>query len=88
MCDDMNADVADTKREDGLHHFGSVLPYLPSLMFKFGKLFLRFKRDAKKGGSIFCKELIDQGIDPTTAEELTRIYLESSNIFRYMDFLK
>ena len=60
--------------------FGILLPSLPSLMFRFGGLFLRFKRDAKKAGKVFRKELIDQGLDKQTATELTDIYMEGSDL--------
>ena len=62
--------------------FGILLPSLPSLMFRFGGIFLRFKRDAKKAGKVFKKELINQGIDKHTATELTEIYMEGSDISR------
>ncbi|MEF8848721.1 MAG: hypothetical protein V5A68_06260 [Candidatus Thermoplasmatota archaeon] len=56
----------------------------PSLMFRLGGNFLRFKRNAKKGGKIFKKELLDQGIDKSVAEGLTREYLEGSRFFKYL----
>ena len=62
--------------------FGMILPLLPNLLLKSGWTFLRFKMDAKRGGSIFQKELMNQGLDKTTAAELTEIYLEGSNLFQ------
>ena len=62
--------------------FGLILPSLPSLMIRFGGVYLRFKRNAKKGGHIFQKELIKQGLDKETAQQLTQIYLDGSNLLR------
>jgi len=62
--------------------FGMTLLSLPSLLFKSGGAFLRFKREAKKGGQIFQRELVKQGIDKSTADELTEIYVGGSNIFK------
>ena len=64
--------------------FGMMLPALPSLMFRLGRTFLKFKRNAKKAGKVFKKELLKQGFDKETAEGLTKIYLESSDISKYM----
>ncbi len=64
--------------------FGIMLPALPSLMFRLGGTFLRFKRNAKKAGKVFKKELIKQGFNRETAEGLTKIYLEGSDISKYM----
>lgn len=64
--------------------FGMMLPSLPSLMFRLGGTFLKFKRNAKKAGKVFKKELIKQGFDKETAEGLTKIYLEGSDISKYM----
>ena len=64
--------------------FGMLLPRAPGLIFRFGKLFLSFKRQAKKGGKAFRKELIKQGLDKKTANELTEKYLEGSNLSKYI----
>jgi len=58
--------------------------HFPSIMLKLGFEFLKFKREAKKGGKIFRKELIEHGIDPKTASELSYIYLQSSNLRGYL----
>ena len=73
-------DVAKERRS--IRFFGILLPSLPGLVIRFGGLFLRFKRDAKKAGKVFRKELINQGIDKETATELTEIYMEGSDISR------
>ena len=72
----------------GFRVFGALLPYLPSLMLRLGGSFLRLKRDAKKAGRTFEKELLRQGIDEGTAAELTEIYLEPSSIKQYMGLFR
>ena len=74
------------KKGDNLQLFGTFISRFPSLAFKFFSLFLRFKKDAKKGSRIFQEELINQGIDKTTATALTDAYLESSDIMSYIHF--
>ena len=64
--------------------FGMLIPLLPSLMFRLTGTFLRFKGEANKAGRVFKKELINQGIDKETADELTEIYLESSHLRKYI----
>ena len=78
----MTEKVEEKKDANPMRLFGMVLSSLPSLMFKFGGIYLRFKRDAKKGGHIFQKELIRQGLDKETATELTQIYVEGSDLFK------
>ncbi|MCK5031738.1 MAG: hypothetical protein KAR64_09750 [Thermoplasmatales archaeon] len=73
---------AEEKGNANSELFGMILPLLPNLLLKSGWAFLRFKMDAKRGGSIFQKELMNQGLDKTTAAELTEIYLEGSNLFQ------
>ena len=68
--------------------FGVMLSSMPSLLFKFGGLYLRFKSEAKKGGRVFQKELIKQGIDRETAEELTRVYLKGSDLLKFMHLFR
>ncbi len=60
--------------------FGMMLSTMPSLMFRLGKTFLMFRKEALKAEKIFKKELIKQGIDKNIAEELSRIYIEGSKI--------
>lgn len=73
---------------DPFRFFGIMLSSMPSLMFRLGGIFLRFKRDAKKAGKVFRKELIDQGLDKATAAELTGIYLEGSDLLKYMQYFR
>jgi hypothetical protein len=75
----------EIKREaHPLKYLGMMLPALPPLMFRLTGTFLRFKRDAKKAGKVFKKELIKQGFDKKTASELTEKYLETSNLTKLM----
>jgi hypothetical protein len=71
---------------DGIMLAGAMIPSLIPLVFKLGRTYLRFKKDAQKAGKIFKKQLRANGIDKKTAEEMTEIYLNSSRILRYFDF--
>jgi hypothetical protein len=68
--------------KDFPRYIGAIIPLLPSIIFKTGWAFLGFKMEAKKGGIIFYKQLINQEIDKKTATDLTEIYLEGSKIFQ------
>ena len=68
--------------------FGLMLPSIPSLLSRIGGTFLRFKRDAKKAGRVFHRELRAQGLDKKMAGELTSIYLEGSNLVKYITILR
>ena len=68
--------------------FGMVLPLLPGLMLRLSGTFLKFKREAKKGGKVFHKELINQGLDKEKANQLTEMYLESSQLANYFKNLR
>ena len=76
--------IEEKRNANTLKVFGIILPSLPLLILRFGRVFLRFKRDAKKGARIFQKELENQGIDKATAEGLTETYLEGSDLLKYM----
>jgi len=78
----MNKKLEDKRKSDSIELFGTILPFLPTLLLKSGWAFLRFKMEAKRGGDIFQKELINQGLDKTIAARITGIYLEGSNIFQ------
>ena len=84
----MVKDAGDQGAAGGFRMFGAFLPYLPSLMLRLGGSFLRLKRDAKKAGRTFQKELLRQGIDEETATELTKMYLEPSNIKNYIGLFR
>jgi hypothetical protein len=84
----MTKEVDEKRNANSIRLFGMILPSLPSILFRSGGAFLRFKREAKKGGRIFQKELIKQGLDKATASELTDIYLDGSNLFRYIRYFR
>ena len=73
----------NNRNPDPIKMFGMLIPRAPGLVFRFGKVFLSFKRQANKGGKAFKKELIKQGIDKETAKGLTEKYLEGSNLSKY-----
>jgi hypothetical protein len=80
----MNKKVEEVRKSNSIELFGTILPFLPTLLLKSGWAFLRFKMEAKRGGDIFQKELINQGLDKTTASRITGIYLEGSNVFQLL----
>lgn len=74
----------ENRGNQSIKMFGMLLPAMPSLIIRLGGTFLRFKRQAKKAGKVFRKELVKQGIDKQTAQELTEIYMEGSHLSKYM----
>ncbi len=84
----MAKEIERQKSGDGLWKLGIIIPSLPSLIFRFGRVFLKFKLEAKKSGKIFKNELISRGLDSTAVKNLTNIYLESSSLSQYVKFLK
>ena len=68
--------------------FGMMLPSLPKILFRFGGLFLRFKSKANKGGKVFQKELIQQGLNKETAEKLKEIYVENADLIKLIQTLR
>ena len=84
----MNKNKEEMRNADPIKWFGMTLSFLPSLVLKSGGVFLRFKRQAKKGEHVFRKELINQGVDKKTAAELTDIYLEGSNLLQYIQHIR
>lgn len=71
---------------EGIRLAGKLIPSLLPLMFRLGKTYLRFKKDAQKASRIFEKELRTNGIDKDTARSMTEIYLDSSKVLRAFDF--
>jgi hypothetical protein len=84
----MEKDSKKQKKVKGFRIVGMILPSLPSLLVNLSGSFLRLKRRAKKGGRTFQKELLRQGINASTAAELTEIYLESSAVRKYLSYLR
>jgi hypothetical protein len=60
----------------------------PSLIFRFGGEALRFKSKAHRAGYIFRKELVRQGLDRSTATQLTAFYIEGSDPFKLLRSLR
>lgn len=80
----MSEDISEREKISNANIFGVVISFLPSLMLRLAGAFLKFKREAKKGGRAFQKVLIAQGLDAKIATRLTEVYLESSNLRQYM----
>lgn len=75
-------------KSNGFRLIGYVLSSTPSLVFKAGCWFLKFKHQANKGGRVFRNELLKNGFDKTSANELTDIYLKPSDLGQYITFLR
>lgn len=80
----MNINDEDGREVGGIKLFGMLLPKMPFLMFRLSGTLIRFKSQANKAGRVFKKELVKQGIDEETAEELKEIYMEGSHIGQYI----
>jgi len=78
----MKKDDNERHTDDVIRGLGTIVPLLPSLLLKYGGAYLRFKKQAQKAGTIFYKELRQQGMNENMASELTAMYLESSAIIR------
>ena len=78
----MNKKVKEVSKSNFIELFGSILQFIPALLLKSGWGFLRFKMEAKRGGAIFQKELINQGLTKTTDSRITGIYLDGINVFQ------
>ncbi len=84
----MNEYIKDGREEiNPMKLLGMMIPLIPSLMFRLTGTLIQFKSKANKAGKVFKNELIKQGIDRETADELTLIYMESSHIRRYIQGL-
>jgi hypothetical protein len=77
-----------TEQRDIPRMLGFIIPLLPSLIFRFGGEFLRFRSQARKGAGVFQDELVRQGIDETTAARLSSLYLEGSDPFKMLRSLR
>ena len=84
----MNEYIKDGREEiNPMKLLGMMIPLIPSLMFRLTGTIIQFKSRANKAGKVFKNELIKQGIDRETADELTLIYMESSHIRKYIQGL-
>jgi hypothetical protein len=77
----MKSNINANDKPDIPKIIGIVGSSTPKLFFRFAPLLFKFKKQAKKGREIFYKELLFQGFDSKTAERLTEIYLEESDLF-------
>jgi len=76
------------ERRDLPKMLGFLIPLLPSLLFRFGGEFIRFRSRARKGASVFQEELLRQGLDDATAASLASLYLEGSDPFKMLRSLR
>lgn len=81
-------EVRGVGNTNGLRFMGVIISSAPSLIFRGGCWFLKFKRQANKGARVFRKELLRQGFDKTNADALTDLYLKPSSLKQYMTFLR
>ncbi|HMA84041.1 MAG TPA: hypothetical protein VKP59_07425 [Candidatus Thermoplasmatota archaeon] len=71
-------------RHDSVQLMARIMSYLPVILLKSGTAWLSFKRQAKKGGKTFQKELINQGLDKEIAVQFTKEYTSSSNLVKIL----
>lgn len=69
---------------DPVQLMARIMSYLPVILLKSGTAWLSFKRQAKKGGTTFQKELIKQGLDKEIAMQFTKEYTSSSNLVKIL----
>jgi hypothetical protein len=80
----MTETIEEARNENPMKILGMVILSLPSLLFRFTGEYLRFRSKANKGGNVFHHELLSQGLDESTAKNLTEVYLEGSNFIKNM----
>ncbi|MEM4258714.1 MAG: hypothetical protein QXL17_06155 [Candidatus Thermoplasmatota archaeon] len=68
--------------------FKTSYTLLPAVLFRLPGTVFRIKRMAKRGGTLFHQELINQGLDKEIADKLTATYLETSHVKTYLEFFK
>jgi hypothetical protein len=86
--DKMKEEKGAENKSDGIRYMGVIISSAPALIFRVGCWFVKFKRQANKGGRIFKKELLKQGFDKTNASILTDLYLKPSSLKQYMALLR
>jgi len=84
----MQEDLESQRDRRPIKMFGILLPSLPSLMIRLSGTFLRFKKNAQRAEKVFKKELIKQGIDKQTANELTERYIEGSRLSNFIQIMR
>jgi len=76
--------MTDTAEGDLPKLVGSLILLLPGFLFRFGLEAFRFKSKAHKAARIFRNELHRQGLDTSTIQRLTDVYLEGSDPFKLL----
>lgn len=61
-----------------------IITFIPMILLKSGTAWLSFKRQAKKGGKTFQKELIQQGVNKEIAIQFTNQYTSGSNLVKIL----
>ncbi len=74
----------ESSRHDPVQFVARIMTYVPLILLKSGGAWLSFKRQAKKGGKAFRKELINQGLDKEMAAQFTEQYLSGSNLVKIL----
>jgi hypothetical protein len=72
------------KDYDPVQIMARVISFIPVIILRSGTAWLSFKRQAKKGGKTFQKELIRQGVDKETAMLFTQQYTSASNLIKIL----
>ena len=78
----------ENNNDNTLKIMGFIIPKIPGLAIRLSGTLIRFKSQANKAGKVFEKELISQGLDKKTAEDLKSIYLEGSQIRNYINIMR
>jgi len=80
--------MTETAERNPLKIIGFLILKFPSWGFRFGIEAFRFKSKAHRAARIFRRELGRQGLDTTTAKQLTEYYLEGSDPFKLLRALR
>jgi hypothetical protein len=84
----MSERVHENRKVTMFDAFKVLIPYIPTMLFRIPRTLLHIKKMAQRGGNVFQRELIAQGIDQETARKLTESYLETSNLKTYLSFIR
>ena len=78
--------ATERRRQDGRSVSSLIILALPCLVLRLGRTFLQFKWRANLAGKIFEQELRSQGLEKSIAHHLTKAYMESSSLRRYIQW--
>ncbi|MFH1013958.1 MAG: hypothetical protein V1769_05580 [Thermoplasmatota archaeon] len=84
----MSEQINGNQKDTIFGTFKVLIPYIPTMLFRIPRTLLHIKKMAQRGGNVFQRELIAQGIDQETARKLTESYLETSNLKTYLSFIR